>query len=128
MNAGTHHRRGTLLIWVLITTAALGGLLTLLATCGAHRYREREAERVRLVARAIADSVAAYAFVHRHDGSATLPVEPMPIDVRELVPPKMEASATISPASVAGRRVYHVSVRVDRGAYSAGDEREIELE
>jgi len=127
MNPRLRRRRGVTLALVVMVMAVVGGMLTLLATCAAQRYRDRQAERVRLVARALADSAAAYARTQLDTWSHTPPDEPVRLDVKALLPPEMTGSATVAVVTIDKRRLCRVSTRVSRGAYAATDEIHLDM-
>ena len=120
-------RRGVTLALVLMVMTVVGGMLTLLATCAAQRYRDRQAERVRLVARALTDSAAAYARTQLDTWSHTPPDEPVQLDVKALLPPEMTGSATLAVVTIDNRRLCRVSTRVSRGVYAAADEIDLDM-
>ncbi len=118
-------RRGVVLALVIPVMVVAAGLLTLLATSGAQLYRDRQADRVRLVARAMADSAAVYARAHL-DTWANAPLdEPVRLDVKHLLPPEMTGSATVTVLTIEGQTVCRVAAHVSRGAYAATDEIEL---
>ncbi|MBN2447822.1 MAG: hypothetical protein JXO22_13910 [Phycisphaerae bacterium] len=128
MTTGRFRRRGVMLALVLMVMGLVGGLLVLLASANAHRYRHRQAERVRLVSRAVADSAADYARTQLATWSTNPPAEPIELDVAALLPRKMTGSATMTVLTSDGQTVCHIATRVTRGICTIATRSDVRLD
>jgi hypothetical protein len=120
-------RRGFLLGLVLMGMILIAGLLTLLATSAAHRYRVHRADRTRIAARAASESAAAWARANVHRWAESQPVEVIELDVSRLIPPQMSGQVTIDFPLKENRRVCRVSSLVTAGPVGSADEVILEL-
>ena len=91
----SYRRRGVMLTLVVIVMGIVGGLLTLLMTSSVGLLHERQVNRVRATADAIADSGAAYARVHGADWATSRPAAPIDLNVAELLPEHCAGSARL---------------------------------
>ncbi len=120
-------RRGFVLLVVVLLAALTAGLLAMVGTWGAYRYRGLQAERVRQVTRAVADSSLSYARLHLDEWKKSPPATSIELDVSDLPPPGMTASAGIAFVVEDGRQICHISSYVDRGSLAAADTTDIPL-
>ena len=118
-------QRGMLFILTLVVMTLVAGLLTLIAASSARFYRQRQADRVRGVARSIADSAAAY--VRAQDWTGPPSPEPIALDMQAIVPPPLKGSATLTFLTRDGRRLCHIRAHVTMGIVGRIDEIEIVL-
>ena len=128
MLRGRGQRRGVALMLVVVLMTIMTGLLTLLAAEAARMYRQRQADGARHVARALADSAAAYARVHIDEWSETPPAEPLVLDVGELLPPKVTGSATLSFPTIDGHVICRISTHAQWSRLVASDELDLPLD
>jgi len=128
MRIGSQPRRGVTLLMVIFLMTIFGGLIMMLAFNRSYYYRSRQVNRVRSVARAVADSAAEYVRVHADQWKVDLPAEPIDLDVDELLLPKMTGSARLSLVGEGDRRTCRVTARVARGVVAVVDEIEIEID
>ncbi len=112
-------RRGVMLTIVVMVMTIVAGVFAVLGANLTHQHRQRQADRVRLVSRAIAASAANYARSQWPAWSMTPPAAPMELDVAALVPPKMTGAATIEVVAKEGRSVCRVAARAEWGPYSS---------
>lgn len=120
-------RRAFILVIVMTAIVLVGAALTVLATWAAQGYRDRQADRARITAQAIADSAAAYARAHRSPWSVNPPEQDVTLDVSALLLPNMEGSAVISFPTIDGRRVCHISCAAEMGPAAARNEIDLSL-
>lgn len=119
MNRKRTDRHGHLLVLVLVLVVMVGGLLTLLATYSMQMHRDRQADRTRLLARAMTASAAGYARAHLAEWTADPPDKPVELDVSGMLPPNVEGSAIIDFPTHDGRRLCRVTARTQWGPAGA---------
>lgn len=122
MIARSNQRRGLVLVMMVIVIGVVAGFLALLAMSAAHRYREHEAERARLICRMLSDSAAAHARAHQSEWSQNPPAEPVELDVADLLPPQYTGSATLTFTQASNETTCQVNTRVQRGRYACTTE------
>ena len=122
-----NRRHGFVLVVVVMLAALTAGLLAVIGTWGAYRYRGLRAERVRQVTRAVSDSAVSYARVHLDEWKKSPPPTGIDLEVSSLAPAGMTASSSISFVVEDGRRLCRISSRVDRGSLAAADTADIPL-
>jgi type II secretory pathway pseudopilin PulG len=113
------HRRGVMLVLVIVAIAMVAGLLSMIAASTAHRFRARRAEQIRLVARTIADSAAAYVDAHRAEWVSAPPPDTVELDVADLLPAKMTGWATLDFHILDGRTTCHVTAQAGQGIHTS---------
>ena len=118
-------QRGMLFILTLVVMTLVAGLLTLIAAYSAQFYRQRQADRVRGVARSIADSAAAH--VRAQDWTGPMPPEPVSLDVQALVPPSLKGSVTLTFLTRDGHRLCRIRAHATMGVVGRIDEIDIVL-
>jgi hypothetical protein len=127
MTVHSAHRRGVIMIVVVLVMAVVGGMTAVLAACGSQRYQDRQIARLRMVARSITDSGAAYARAHRDTWAGEPPANPILLDVTGLLPPQMDGTATLEVVTVGGRRVCRITSHVELVRFTATNELELPL-
>ena len=118
-------QRGMLFIVTVAVMALVAGLLTMMTAYSVRFYRQRQADRVRGVARSIADSAAAY--VRAQDWAGPTSPEPVALDVQAIVPPPLKGSATLTFLTRDGRRLCRIRAHVTLGVVGRIDEIDIVL-
>jgi hypothetical protein len=108
---------------VLMIMGLLTAFISLLATSAAQSYRDRQVERVRIVAQQLADSAAAFARLHAAEWK-TLPVQPIELDVKALVPARLQGAAVASFSQNHGQPSCHITARASWGAFEVVRERD----
>lgn len=126
MSVSASHRRAFTMTLVLIVMTVVVGALVVLSRFSAAYYQTHQADRVRLAARVIADSVADYARVQAPRWRDHRPTEPVSIDIASMLPANAEGSAVITFPAGSKSSLCRVSVRINRGRYQAADEIDIE--
>ncbi len=121
-----HHtgRKGVILIGVVFLMAIVLGLLSILMLSGAQLYRAQKVDRMRSVARAMADSGAAYTRSHFRATPTSLPAEFIELDSKPLLPPNLNGSLTLTFLTVRDRPIGRVTAHV----FSASSEMENSLD
>ena len=114
-----HHRRGVALILVLVIIGLLGGLMAVIAANTGRHLRERQTDRVRLAAVAIADSVTAYARHWPHLRATSQPSRAIEFNVADITPELMTSQARLTFPEVDGRVICRIHVSVSSGAHTA---------
>ncbi|HOW69592.1 MAG TPA: hypothetical protein PKY77_03235 [Phycisphaerae bacterium] len=128
MRPAKSHPRGAMLILAVASTGIVMLLLSCLTLFAGARYRDTQTTRVRVTARAAADSVAAYARERLQEWSVTPPAAPVEVDIRGLLTPEMNGSAIASVIAVQDRKVCRIRVEVSRGPSVIADEFDLALE
>jgi len=114
-----------LLVVVVLTTIVVG-LVSILALHSAQLYRQRRADSVRSVARALAASGAAYARSHLNPVPASVPTS-IELEVASLLPKGTTGSLVLAFPVIDGEPVCRVTAKADMGGYQAMDEIDLEL-
>jgi len=112
-----HPRRGVALILVLVVIGLLGGLMAVIAANTSRHLRERQTDRVRQAAVAIADSVAAYVRHWPHLRATTQPSRAIEFNVADITPELMTSQARLTFPEVDGRAICRIHVSVSSGAH-----------
>lgn len=120
-----HQRRGVALILVLVIIGLLGGLMAVIAANTGRHIRERQTDRVRLAAVAIADSVAAYVEHSDRQWATSQSSGTIAVDVDALMPTPMTGEATFTVVTVYGRTTCRIHTSVTSGAHTATTTRSI---
>jgi hypothetical protein len=100
------------LLLVVVSMALIGGMVSALASYSVRAWQRGQAERLRIAARAVADSAAEYARFHLEDWHSSPPAEAIVLDVAELLPSGLSGSATVDCSGAAGSMICQVSVEV----------------
>ena len=123
----TTRRNGFLLLIALMVLGITMSLLTNLALLSGLRYNEARAAQGRAAAQAVTGSVLAYAR-NRLPTLATRPAgTEVAIEVGSLLPTWMTGSARLAVIQVDGRKVCHVSSRVDHGSHTFSNELDLPI-
>ena len=120
--------KGMMLMIAIVVIGLVAGLLALLTTTMAHRYRERQALRVRLVSDDIVHSAAVYAQAHKTAWTHTSPDKPIELSVKELLPARFSGNAVLTVVTSDGHRICRVTADTAWGAYSSHREVDIPLD
>lgn len=142
---GSPKRKGMVLVGVIFLMAMILGLLSILTLSAGQLYRQQRNEQVRSVARAMADSGAAYVRARvlkdgagpraadaetRPDAATSLPAsqpaDTIELDTKGLLPSWMTGSLTVAFLTDEGRPLYRVTARVQSAAYDAEESVDIE--
>jgi hypothetical protein len=116
-----------MLVLVVMIMAIVAGVFAVLGANITHLHRQRQADRVRAVSRAMLDSAAQYARFRMTSWSKEPPDSPVELNVTELLAPKMTGSATILLTSRDADSVCLVTAAVQWGAYSSTQELELKM-
>ncbi len=127
MKLPASRRKGIILVGVVVLMGIVLGLISVLALMAGHGYRHQRNERNRAVARAMVDSGAAYARAHFQPVPASMPAEPIELDVRALLPDRMQGSLSLAFAVRGGRPTCRITARVDTGGPEATDALDFDL-
>ncbi len=127
MRVSASHRRAFTITLVLIVMTVVVGALVILSRFSAAYYQTHQADRVRLTARVIADSVADYARAQAPRWRDHRPTEPISVDIASMLPANAEGNAVITFPVGNESSSCHIAVRINRGRYQAADEVDIEL-
>jgi hypothetical protein len=90
-----YQRRGVMLTLVIIVMGIVGGLLSILMMNTVALNRDRQINRIRAAADAIADSGAAYARAHAVEWATSRPAEAIELDVAALLPAHISGTARL---------------------------------
>jgi hypothetical protein len=120
-------QKGVMLLAVVLLMSVVTGLLSVLALNSAQLYRQRRLDRVHSVARALADSGAAYARARLRAVPATLPGAPIELEVKELLPVPMTGSLVLAFPESPDHRVCHVTARAALGNREAEEEIDVDM-
>ncbi len=112
---------------VVVVMALLGGLIALLAANLSQNFRQSRMDRVRLVCRAITESAAGYARAQASAWSSAPPRDAIELDVKQILPPRMNGTATLSFVSVNDRKICHVSASAESDAYATAQELDVPM-
>ena len=126
MNA-RHRRRGVILILALVVIGLLAGLLVVIAASTGQHLRERQTDRVRLSAMAIADSAVAYAMIHGQQWSMTPPRRTIELDVADITPEPMTSQAHLTFPEVDGQTICRIRISASLGSRTATETVDIPL-
>lgn len=123
----THRRRGVVLILALVAIGLLAGLLAVIGVGTGQQLHQRQTDRVRLAAIAIADSAAAYARRPDRLWPTTQPDATIELNVSALVPASMQGEAHLTIGTGDGQKACRVDASVTLGAYTAAETRHVKL-
>lgn len=128
MTSRRYQRRGVTLVIAVMMMGVVAWLLAGLAMDGVRLHRQHRYDRLDHHAAAVADSVEVWARAQRAGWSGAVPDEAIALDVSDLVPEPLKASATIDFPLTDGRRYGHIRTHVESDVWQTTREREIPLD
>jgi hypothetical protein len=113
------------LILALVAIALVTGLLAVIAANTGRHLRERQADRLRLAAIAVADSVAAYVRHAPPRSVTSQPDKPVDVNVDPLLPESMSGKARFVLVASKEHSFYQIEAAVTCGTRSVTETREV---
>jgi hypothetical protein len=120
-------RRAVMLAVAVMIMGLVTALVSLLAISAAQRYRERQADRVRVVAQQLADTAVTYARLHAAEWQDQAPEKPIELDVKTLIPGRLDGGAVLTFARSDAGVTCHVAALARWAAFEVLREREVPL-